>query len=87
MSDFKFRIPEQLLLPWHPRHSLSVARVAEMLECSPDTVTRYIEEGLLKAWRRRQKPGSPYFVLYESVIEFVEKIHAENGIEPRFRRP
>jgi excisionase family DNA binding protein len=83
MGD-NFRVPEQLLLPWHPRKSVSVSHVAEMLDCSHDTVIRMIESGELKAYQLRRL--SPWRIFYESVIEYVERVHRDAGVEPRFRR-
>jgi excisionase family DNA binding protein len=84
MSDPNFRVPVQLLLPWHPKHSVSVAMVAEMLDCSDDTVVRMIQSGELSAYQLRR--GSPYRVYYESVLQHLDRIHTDAGITPRYRR-
>jgi excisionase family DNA binding protein len=80
-----FRIPDQLLLPWSPRYTISVAHAAKMLDCSMDTVCRMIEDGTLQAYKMRpNKPNSPWRVNYDSVISHVEKLHEKNGLEKRF---
>lgn len=84
MSGPNFRVPEQLLLPWHPRQSVSIQRVAEMLDVSHDTVLRMIEAGEIKAYQLRRK--SPYRVFYESVLEYVDRVHRDAGLDPRYRR-
>ena len=85
MARREFRVPEQLLLPWSPRHTVSVAHVAHMLDTSPDTVCRMIEEGTFKAYKMRSsKKNSPWRVNYDSVIAYIEKLHKENGLEKRF---
>jgi len=79
-----FRVPDQLLLPWSPRYTISTARVAEMLDVSVQTITRLIEDGTLKAYKVRQKPNSPWRINYDSVIAYVESMHKEAGLERRF---
>lgn len=81
----RFRIPEQLLLPWSPRRTISVAHTAELLDVSIHTVIRMIEDGTLKAYKMRpNKTTSPWRVNYDSVVEHIEKIHEMNGLEKRF---
>lgn len=80
-----FRVPDQLLLPWSPRFTISTARAADMLDVSIQTVTRMIEDGTLKAYKMRpDKVNSPWRVNYDSVIAHIERIHSENGLEKRF---
>jgi hypothetical protein len=44
-----------------------------------------IEAGTLKAYKLNpDKPTSPWRVNYDSVIEHIERIHRENGLEKRF---
>lgn len=80
----RFRILEQLLLPWSPRHTISVKRAMEMLDVSKDTVIRMIEAGELKGYKVREAKTSPYRVNYDSVVEYIEKLHERNGLEKRF---
>ena len=81
----RFRIPEQLLLPWSPNRTISVAHTAELLDVSIHTVIRMIEDGTLKAYKMRpNKETSPWRVNYDSVIAHIEKIHEINGLEKRF---
>lgn len=79
-----FRVPDQLLLPWAPRFTVSTARVAEMLDCSIQTVTRMIQDGTLKAYKVREKINSPWRINYDSVVEYIESIHKKNGLEQRY---
>ena len=79
-----FRTPDQLLMPWSPRYTVSTARVAEILGVSIQTVTRLIEDGSLKAYKVRNKPNSPWRINYDSVVAYIKSIHAENGLEQRF---
>lgn len=78
------RIADQLLLPWHPRHTISTTRAAEMLAVSRHTIVRMCEDGSLKAYRVREL--SPWRIYYDSVIERIEQMNREAGVEPRFRR-
>ena len=83
--NHRFRIPEQLLLPWSPQHTISVAHTAELLDVSIHTVIRMIEDGTLKAYKMRpNKATSPWRVNYDSVVAHIEKIHEDNGLEKRF---
>jgi excisionase family DNA binding protein len=85
MARAGFRIPDQLLLPWSPRYTISASHAAQMLDCSIDTICRMIEAGTLKAYKLNpDKPTSPWRVNYDSVIEHIERIHRENGLEKRF---
>lgn len=80
-----FRVPEQLLLPWSPRHTISSAHAAKLLDVSPDTIFDMIEDGTLKAYKMRpDKPNSPWKINYDSVLAHLERIHRENGLEKRF---
>ena len=80
-----FRVPEQLLLPWSPRNTISAAHAAHMLDVSIQTVCRMIEEGALKAYKMRpDKANSPWRVNYDSVVAHLERIHEDNGLEKRF---
>jgi excisionase family DNA binding protein len=84
MSEPNFRVPDKLLLPWDPRESISTIRAAEILDCSRNFVLTLIESGTLKAYRLRR--GSPYRINYKSLLEYVERVHEEAGLDPRFRR-
>jgi|GEM_PF-4744427 len=80
-----FRVPEQLLLPWAPRYTVSVAYAAEALDVSPQTIGRMIESGELRAYKvRENSPTSPWRISYDSLLEHVQKIHQDAGLEPRF---
>jgi excisionase family DNA binding protein len=79
-----FRHPDQLLLPWSPRFTVSTARVAEILDVSIQTVTRLIEDGTLRAYKVRDKPNSPWRISYDSVVAHCESIHQTNGLDQRF---
>ena len=85
MAKPSFRVPDQLLLPWSPRYTISAAHAATMLDVYINTVCRMIEEGTLKAYKvRPDKANSPWRVNYDSVIAHIERIHTENGLEKRF---
>lgn len=80
-----FRVPEQLLLPWSPRFTVSAAHAAELLDVSLDTIWRMCESGELKAYKvRPDKPKSPWRINYDSLIEHVRRVHKEAGLETRF---
>jgi excisionase family DNA binding protein len=79
-----FRTPDQLLLPWSPRLTVSTRRVAEILGVCVDTVCAMIEDGTLKAYKVRDLPNSPWRVNYDSVVAYVESMHKKNGLEQRF---
>jgi excisionase family DNA binding protein len=80
-----FRVPEQLLLPWSPKATISASHAAELLDVSIQTVCRMIEDGSLKAYKvRPDKLNGPWRVNYDSVVAHVERIHKENGLEKRF---
>jgi excisionase family DNA binding protein len=85
MKDMNsFRVPEQLLLPWHPKKTVSVAWAAEKLDASKGLVLRLIEEGRLKAYRLRDGSTSPFRINYDSFIGYLEEIHRDNDLEQRF---
>jgi predicted site-specific integrase-resolvase len=85
MARNGFRIPDQLLLPWSPRYTISAAHAGEMLDVSINTICRMIEDGTIKAYKTRpDKANSPWRVNYDSVIAHIERIHKENGLEKRF---
>jgi excisionase family DNA binding protein len=80
-----FRVPEQLLLPWSPQQTISTAHTAEMLNTSINTVCKMIEDGTIKAYKMRpNKTHSPWRVNYDSVLDHLDRIHRENGLEKRF---
>jgi excisionase family DNA binding protein len=80
-----FRVPEQLLLPWSPRTTVSTQHAAELLDVSVMTVLRMCESGELKAYKvRPDRPKSPWRINYDSLVAHVEKIHKEHGLETRF---
>lgn len=79
------RPADQLLLPWSPRYTISSARAAEILDVSPQTVFRMIEDGTLKAYKvRPDKANSPWRVSYDSLMKYIEEVHSRNGLEKRF---
>jgi excisionase family DNA binding protein len=79
-----FRFSEKLLLPFSPQKTISISKAAELLDCSHDTVSRLVEAGTLKAYRLRNR--SPYRVFYDSFVDYLDSVHAEAGIDPRYRR-
>ena len=79
-----FRVPDQLLMPWSPRYTISTARVSEMLGVGADTVCAMIEDGTLKAYKVRNKRNSPWRINYDSVVAYIEEMHKTNGLEKRF---
>jgi excisionase family DNA binding protein len=80
-----FRIPEDLLLPWSPRETISVATACRMLDCGHNVVSILIEEGKIKAYKMRpDKPNSPWRIQYDSVIAYLEEVHAKSGLDKRF---
>lgn len=85
MMPRRFRPPEQLLLPWSPKNTISVAHAAEMLDVNEDVVYKMIEAGELKAYKvRPDRAKSHWRVNYDSVIEHIQKMHQANGLETRF---
>ena len=83
LRQIKFRPSNQLLLPWHPGMSISVAKAARLLGCSTSTVLRLIQSGDIQAYKLNfKKENSPYRVRYESVHSFVEKLREQNGFDP-----
>lgn len=80
-----FRVPEQLVLPWSPQATVSCAHAARLLDVSLRTVMRMCESGELKAYKvRKGKTSSPWRINYDFLIEYVEGIHKEHGLETRF---
>ena len=84
-----FRVPEQLLLPWSPRTTVSTQHAAELLDVSVATVCRMCEAGELQAYKvrsekRSRKSTSPWRINYDSLVAHIEKIHKEHGLETRF---
>lgn len=80
-----FRVPDQLLLPWSPKYTISVSRVAEILDVSRDTVERMIEDGTLKAYKARKNSStSPWRISYDSLLEYIDDLHKANGLAKRF---
>lgn len=79
-----FRHPDQLLLPWSPRYSISTARAADILAVSIQTVTRLIEDGTLKAYKVRDKANSPWRINYDSLVAHIEAMHERNGLDRRY---
>jgi excisionase family DNA binding protein len=85
MMPRRFRPPEQLLLPWSPKNTISVGHAAEMLDVNEDVVYKMIEAGELKAYKvRPDRAKSHWRVNYDSVIEHIQKMHQANGLETRF---
>ena len=81
----RLRVPDGLLLPWDERKTISAARAADMLDCGRMTILRLIERGDILAYQLRPGvAGSPYRINYDSVLKYLEKIHDEAGLQPRF---
>jgi len=80
-----FRVPDQLLLPWHPRRTISAARAAEILDVSINTICRMIEDGTLQAYKiRPDKWNSPWRINYDSLMKYVDTLHERNGLDKRY---
>ena len=79
-----FRAPDDRLLPFSTRSEISVARTADILDVSRDTVERMIEDGTLQAYKARLTKNSPWRVSYSSVLAHVERLHEVNGLKKRF---
>ena len=80
-----FRPPDQLLLPWSPKVTISMERAAEILDVSKQTIGRMIEDGTLLAYKvRPDKVNSPWRVNYESLMAHIEKMHQASGLVRRF---
>lgn len=85
MARQGFRIPEQLLLPWSPRATISAQRAARMLDCHTRTIRRLIASGSIEAYQLQPgKAGSPYRVNYDSVLRHLKRMHDEAGLETKF---
>ncbi|QNI34491.1 excisionase family DNA-binding protein [Alloacidobacterium dinghuense] len=81
----KLRIPDQLLLPWSPRVTISVERAAEILDVSRDTIERMCQDGTLMSYKVR--PGvarSPWRINYDAFVKYCEDLHEKSGLEKRF---
>jgi excisionase family DNA binding protein len=79
-----FRVPEQLLLPWSPRLTVSAEHAAKLLDVSVWTVGRMCQSGELKAYKMRERRNSPWRINYDSLVGYIEQVHAEHGLEKRF---
>jgi excisionase family DNA binding protein len=80
-----FRVPEQLLLPWSPRATVSTQHAAKLLDVSIRTIMRMCESGELAAYKvRKGKTSSPWRINYDSLVAHIERIHKEHGLETRF---
>jgi excisionase family DNA binding protein len=84
MTKIKFRVPEQLLMPWSPSSTISARRAAEMLDVSPMTILRMIKAEEIDGYQVRELAGSPFRVYYDSVIAYIEAMHERNHLEKRF---
>jgi excisionase family DNA binding protein len=79
-----FRVPEQLLLPWSPRATVSAEHAAKLLDVSVWTVGRMCQSGELKAYKMRERRNSPWRINYDSLVDYIEQMHKEHGLETRF---
>jgi excisionase family DNA binding protein len=80
-----FRNPDQLLMPWSPRYTISAARAAEILNVSRQTVIRMCEAGSFMAYQVRPGvSGSPWRINRDSFEAYIRTIYEKNGIEQRF---
>jgi excisionase family DNA binding protein len=76
----RFRLSEQLMMPWHPKHNVSTAKAAKLLGCSKPTVVQLIESGDLSAYKvRKEIPNSPYKISWESLQRFADKLREQTG--------
>jgi hypothetical protein len=77
-----FRVPDDQLLPWPPRESISVARAGRILGCTPKIVRNLIEEGAIRAYKIRPNlPKSHYRIQYGSVIAYIEQIRRQSLLD------
>jgi excisionase family DNA binding protein len=82
----RFRVPEQLLLPFDFTRTISTSHCATILGVSVGTVLRMIEDGTLQAYRVRNGLTSPWRINYESLVAYSASISQKNGLETRFER-
>lgn len=83
-ASVSFRVPEQRLLPWNSRSTVSAEHVAKLLDVSVWTVGRMCQSGELKAYKMREGRNSPWRISYDSVVSFIEKLHENNALPKRF---
>jgi len=77
-----FRVPDDQLLPWPPRESISVPRAAKILGCGQKTVHHLIEEGAIRAYKiRPDKPRSRYRIQYSSVVAYIKEIRRKSLLD------
>jgi excisionase family DNA binding protein len=70
-------------MPWSSKRSVSVRYVADLFDCSDDSIQRLIRSGVLKAYRLRGN-NSPWRIYYDSVVAYAKKLADEAGVEIRF---
>jgi excisionase family DNA binding protein len=58
---------------------ISVSRAARLLNTSPDTIVRMLEDHTLKGYQLR--PGGWWKVSYQSVVEYRAKIRRDYNID------
>ena len=77
----QYRLSPQLMMPWHPGVTISVARAAELLGCSANTVLRMIEDGTLEGYKlRRGVKNSHYRIIRDSVLRVADQWRKEAGV-------
>jgi excisionase family DNA binding protein len=79
-----FRPRDSEVLPFRAINTVSTRRVAEMLDVTSKTICAMIEDGTLKAYKVREKANSPWRISYDSVLEYLGKVHEKNALEKRF---
>ncbi len=58
---------------------IGATRAARLLNTSPDTVLRLIEDGSLEAYQLRAR--SPWRISYDSVVQYRNKIREKFGLD------
>ncbi len=77
----EFRMKDQFLMPWSSHRTVSTARAAEMLQCSPRTVLNMIEAGELMAYPLRpNRSNSPLRVNKDSIERHIEGIRVKYSL-------
>ena len=81
----EFRARDQLLLPWSPGRSISVAKAAELLGCGHTMILEMIESGELKAYKLRpDRKNSPWRIYKDSLELHMGKVRDRYELnEPR----
>jgi hypothetical protein len=77
-----FRLPDDALLPWPMRETISVSRAAKIMGCGVNIVIELIQEGQILAYKLRPHRKSCHWrVHYPSVVAYCNKIRRVNRLE------